>query len=104
MPDLWHSRCCLGSVEGFDHSLVNRTLGACGLLPPPLEGPLLPYAVWQCGQYKVSLLPFFLLFLSNEKMSTSYCQSPQRNAAGLYPAIFLFPVDSIQAISQIILK
>ncbi|KAH9543332.1 hypothetical protein CY35_13G059400 [Sphagnum magellanicum] len=64
MPDLWHSRCCLGNVEGFDHSLVNRTLGACGLLPPPLEGPLLPYAVWQCGQYKELTDAFTLMTFS----------------------------------------
>ncbi|KAB2039076.1 hypothetical protein ES319_D03G188400v1 [Gossypium barbadense] len=52
LPDLWSSRCCLGDVEGFDHSIVNTTLGACGELPAPKEGPFLPFSVWQCGEIK----------------------------------------------------
>ncbi|URE19679.1 Protein arginine N-methyltransferase [Musa troglodytarum] len=50
LPDLWRSRCSLKKVEGFDHSVVNETLGACGNLPPLLEGPCLPYYIWQCGE------------------------------------------------------
>jgi hypothetical protein len=53
MQDLWKSRQCLEMVEGFDHRSVNKGIGACGRLPPPDEGPILPYAVWQCGRYKV---------------------------------------------------
>ncbi|KAG8495933.1 hypothetical protein CXB51_007501 [Gossypium anomalum] len=53
LPDLWSSRCCLGDVEGFDHSIVNTTLGACGELPAPKEGPFLPFSIWQCGEIKV---------------------------------------------------
>ncbi|TYI91316.1 hypothetical protein E1A91_D03G183200v1 [Gossypium mustelinum] len=53
LPDLWSSRCCLGDVEGFDHSIVNTTLSACGELPAPKEGPFLPFSVWQCGEIKV---------------------------------------------------
>ncbi|TYH81423.1 hypothetical protein ES332_D03G199400v1 [Gossypium tomentosum] len=53
LPDLWCSRCCLGDVEGFDHSIVNTTLGACGELPAPKEGPFLPFSIWQCGEIKV---------------------------------------------------
>ncbi|XVF51734.1 hypothetical protein PTKIN_Ptkin04bG0208700 [Pterospermum kingtungense] len=52
LPDLWWSRCCLGEVEGFDHSVVNTTLGACGELPAPKEGPCLPFFLWQCGEIK----------------------------------------------------
>ncbi|WOL13263.1 protein arginine N-methyltransferase 7 isoform X2 [Canna indica] len=50
LPDLWRSRCGLKKVEGFEHSVVNETLGACGNLPPMLEGPCLPYYIWQCGE------------------------------------------------------
>ncbi|CAN6209033.1 unnamed protein product [Urochloa humidicola] len=49
LPDLWRSRCSLGDVEGFDHSVVNDTFGACGDLPGEQQGPCLPYYVWQCG-------------------------------------------------------
>ncbi|KAF2543727.1 hypothetical protein F2Q68_00030487 [Brassica cretica] len=52
LPDLWKSRCCLGSVEGFDHALVNTTLGGCGDLPSGKESPCLPFFVWQCGETK----------------------------------------------------
>ncbi|KAB2088661.1 hypothetical protein ES319_A03G014200v1 [Gossypium barbadense] len=52
LPDLWSSRCCLGDVEGFAHSIVNTTLGACGELPAPKEGPFLPFSIWQCGEIK----------------------------------------------------
>ncbi|CAF2150718.1 BnaA01g35410D [Brassica napus] len=52
LPDLWKSRCCLGSVEGFDHALVNTTLGGCGDLPSGKDSPCLPFFVWQCGETK----------------------------------------------------
>ncbi|XP_042947869.1 protein arginine N-methyltransferase 1.6 isoform X1 [Carya illinoinensis] len=52
LPDLWNSRRCLSKIEGFDHSLVNTTLGACGELPAPEEGPCLPFYIWQCGEIK----------------------------------------------------
>ncbi|XP_022737385.1 protein arginine N-methyltransferase 1.6 [Durio zibethinus] len=52
LPDLWRSRHCLGEVEGFDHSVVNTTLGACGELPAPKEGPSLPFSIWQCDESK----------------------------------------------------
>ncbi|KAF0911674.1 hypothetical protein E2562_011676, partial [Oryza meyeriana var. granulata] len=52
LPDLWRSRCSLKDVEGFDHSVVNETLGACGDLPGDQHGPCLPYYVWQCGYTK----------------------------------------------------
>ncbi|TVU01219.1 hypothetical protein EJB05_53346, partial [Eragrostis curvula] len=50
--DLWRSRCSLKDVEGFDHSVVNDTLGACGDLLEGQQGPCLPYYVWQCGYTK----------------------------------------------------
>ncbi|XP_057415264.1 protein arginine N-methyltransferase 1.6 isoform X2 [Lotus japonicus] len=53
LPDLWKSRCCLSKIEGFDHSVVNDTLGACGHLPEMEEGPCLPFFVWQCGEFEV---------------------------------------------------
>ncbi|KHN04362.1 Protein arginine N-methyltransferase 1.6 [Glycine soja] len=53
LPDLWKSRCCLSNVEGFDHSVVNATLGACSNLPELEEGPCLPFFVWQCGEFDV---------------------------------------------------
>uniref|UniRef100_A0A0E0HJN1 Protein arginine N-methyltransferase domain-containing protein n=1 Tax=Oryza nivara TaxID=4536 RepID=A0A0E0HJN1_ORYNI len=52
LPDLWRSRSSLKDVEGFDHSVVNETLGACGYLPGDQQGPCLPYYVWQCGYTK----------------------------------------------------
>ncbi|KAF3528814.1 hypothetical protein DY000_02038906 [Brassica cretica] len=52
LPDIWKSRCCLGSVEGFDHALVNTTLGGCGDLPSGKDSPCLPFFVWQCGETK----------------------------------------------------
>ena len=33
LQDLWRSRRGLKDVEGFDHSVVNDTLGACDLPP-----------------------------------------------------------------------
>lgn len=53
LQDLWKSRCCLNKIEGFDHSVVNPTLGACGHLPELEEGPCLPFSVWQCGEFDV---------------------------------------------------
>lgn len=52
LPDLWSSRRRLSKIEGFDHSVVNTTLGACGELPAPEEGPCLPFYIWQCGEIK----------------------------------------------------
>ncbi|KAJ0967052.1 hypothetical protein J5N97_023969 [Dioscorea zingiberensis] len=52
LPDLWRSRCSLKYIEDFDHTTVNETLGACGDLPSPQEGPCLPYFIWQCGEAK----------------------------------------------------
>eukprot|EP00850_Spirogloea_muscicola_P001458 SM000005S17255 [mRNA] locus=s5:1074597:1080177:- [translate_table: standard] len=69
LPDLWASRTCLADVAGFDHSLCNEPLGGVGCLPivnemkqsPLTKGGredkelILPYAVWQCGEYKLSV-------------------------------------------------
>ncbi|KAK9668348.1 hypothetical protein RND81_13G054100 [Saponaria officinalis] len=52
LPDLWTSRRSLADIEGFDHSVANTMLGACGNLPAPNEGPMLPCYVWQCGETK----------------------------------------------------
>ncbi|XP_073283374.1 protein arginine N-methyltransferase 1.6-like isoform X2 [Primulina huaijiensis] len=52
LPDLWQSRCCLQKIEGFDHSMANSVLGACGNLPASEEIPFLPFFVWQCGEVK----------------------------------------------------
>ncbi|VAH99846.1 unnamed protein product [Triticum turgidum subsp. durum] len=52
LPDLWKSRRSLKDVVGFDHLVVNETLGACGDLPGEQQGPCLPYYVWQCGYTK----------------------------------------------------
>jgi protein arginine N-methyltransferase 7 len=59
LQDLWRSRRGLKDIEGFDHSVVNDTLGACGDLPGEQQGPCLPYYVWQCGYTKVKSLPHF---------------------------------------------
>lgn len=53
VQDLWKSRCHLSKIEGLDHSVVNTTLGACGELPAPEEGPCLAFYIWQCGEIKV---------------------------------------------------
>lgn len=53
VQDLWNSRRSLSKIEGFDHSVINSTLGACGELPGEQEGPCLPYFIWQCGNVKV---------------------------------------------------
>ncbi|KZV45337.1 protein arginine N-methyltransferase 1.6 [Dorcoceras hygrometricum] len=52
LPDLWQSRRCLQNIEGFDHSLANSILGACGDIPASEESPFLPFFVWQCGKFK----------------------------------------------------
>nr|XP_043615499.1 protein arginine N-methyltransferase 7 [Erigeron canadensis] len=52
LPDLWRSRRALENIEGFDHSMVNSTLGACGGLSSSLEIPCLPFFIWQCGETK----------------------------------------------------
>ncbi|KAK6274957.1 hypothetical protein POUND7_004666 [Theobroma cacao] len=71
LPDLWNSRCCLGEVEGFDHSVVNTTLGACGELPAPKESPCLPFCVWQCGEIKELSEIFTILEFDFLKLMTS---------------------------------
>jgi protein arginine N-methyltransferase 7 len=53
LQDLWKSRSCLSKIEGFDHSGVNTTLGACGHLPELEEGPCLPLSHSQCGEFDV---------------------------------------------------
>ncbi|PWA45607.1 protein arginine methyltransferase 7 [Artemisia annua] len=49
LPDLWRSRRALENIEGFDHTMVNSTLGACGGLSSSSESPCLPFFTWQCG-------------------------------------------------------
>lgn len=61
LPDLWTSRRCLKDIEGFDHSVVNEIMGACGDLPDPLEGPILPYSIWQCGNFEELSEEFILM-------------------------------------------
>lgn len=64
LQDLWKSRCCLSKIEGFEHSVVNTTLGACGHLPESEEGPCLPFFVWQCGEFEVSNLLKLIFYMS----------------------------------------
>lgn len=65
LQDLWKSRRCLSKIEGFDHSLVNATLGACGHLAESEESPCLPFFVWQCGEFDViNLLIIHILQIS----------------------------------------
>ncbi|XP_071705417.1 protein arginine N-methyltransferase 7 [Rutidosis leptorrhynchoides] len=52
LPDLWRSRRALDNVEGFDHTMVNSTLGACGGMSSSSEIPCLPIFIWQCGEIK----------------------------------------------------
>ncbi|KAF9613743.1 hypothetical protein IFM89_010253 [Coptis chinensis] len=52
LPDLWKSRSCLARVEGFNHSIVNATLGACSDGQISHEAPCIPYFIWQCGEIK----------------------------------------------------
>ncbi|KAJ7521637.1 hypothetical protein O6H91_19G062300 [Diphasiastrum complanatum] len=61
LPDLWESRCSLKKVEGFDHSLANDKLGACGYMSPPLETRILPYAIWQSGEHEALTEAFTLM-------------------------------------------
>ena len=52
----------MSKIEGFDHAVVNSTLGACGELPTEQESPCLPYFIWQCGNVKVidqSIIVFY---------------------------------------------
>ncbi|KAL4331972.1 hypothetical protein GQ457_07G010630 [Hibiscus cannabinus] len=71
LPDLWSSRRCLGEVEGFDHTIVNTTLGACGELPSPKEGPCLPFSIWQCGEIKELSEIFTILEFDFSKLISS---------------------------------
>lgn len=50
LPDLWKSRRALENIEGFDHTMVNSTLGACGGISSSSESPCLPFFIWQCGE------------------------------------------------------
>ncbi|XP_052209150.1 protein arginine N-methyltransferase 7 [Diospyros lotus] len=63
LPDIWRSRRYLRQIEGFDHSVVNATLGACGDSPDPQGIPCLPFFIWQSGENKglseaISVLEF----------------------------------------------
>ncbi|XP_010542205.1 PREDICTED: protein arginine N-methyltransferase 1.6 [Tarenaya hassleriana] len=73
LPHLWKSRCCLNDVEGFDHAVVNKTLGACGDLPYGKEGPYLPFFIWQCGDTKQLSEEFTIMELDFSKPITSTC-------------------------------
>ncbi|KAG0484842.1 hypothetical protein HPP92_008921 [Vanilla planifolia] len=73
LPDLWRSRCYLNEIEGFDHSLANETLGACGNLPPSLKGTCLSYFIWQCGEIKELSEVFLLMeFIFSEPMQSCF--------------------------------
>ncbi|KAL7160391.1 hypothetical protein ABFS83_01G091800 [Erythranthe nasuta] len=79
LPNLWRSRCCLKEVEGFDHSIVNTTLGACGDLPLTEESPFLPFYVWQCGETKIlSETATVLEFDFSKPMSSCSGKTPIR--------------------------
>lgn len=76
LPDLWRSRRCLKDIEGFDHSVVNSTLGACGDLPSDQGGPCLTYSIWQCGENKklsdvVSIMEYNFLSLMSPCSGTA---------------------------------
>ncbi|VVA93411.1 unnamed protein product [Arabis nemorensis] len=73
LPDLWKSRCCLGSVEGFDHALVNTTLGGCGDLPSGKDSPCLPVFIWQCGETKKLSKEFTVMEFDFSKPITGPC-------------------------------
>ncbi|MED6210293.1 Protein arginine N-methyltransferase 7 [Stylosanthes scabra] len=73
LPDLWKSRHCLNKIEGFDHTVVNSTMGACGQLPGLEEGPCLPYFVWQCGDFDVLSETFDVMEFDFSKQ-ISQCQ------------------------------
>ncbi|CAH8316683.1 unnamed protein product [Eruca vesicaria subsp. sativa] len=73
LPDLWKSRCCLGSVEGFDHALVNATLGGCGDLPSGKDSPCLPFFIWQCGETKKLSKEFTVMEFDFSKPITGPC-------------------------------
>ncbi|KAM1800676.1 hypothetical protein ACFX11_032369 [Malus domestica] len=73
IPDLWNSRRCLSKIEGFDHSVVNSTLGACGELPAGQESPCLPYFIWQCGNVRKLSEEFTLMeFDCSKPITPSY--------------------------------
>ncbi|VVA34540.1 PREDICTED: arginine [Prunus dulcis] len=76
-PDLWNSRCCLSKIEGFDHSVVNSTLGACGESPAEQECPCLPYFIWQCGNVKKLSEAFTVMEFDCSKPITSSCGKTQ---------------------------
>ncbi|CAL1401510.1 unnamed protein product [Linum trigynum] len=71
LPDLWNSRRSLTTIEGFEHSIANSTLGACGELPAAHEGPLLPFFIWQCGEIKKLSEAFTIMEFDFTKPITS---------------------------------
>ncbi|KAH7549614.1 hypothetical protein JRO89_XS13G0056400 [Xanthoceras sorbifolium] len=73
LPDLWKSRHSLSKIEGFDHAVVNTTLGACGDVSSPKEGPCLPFFIWQCGQIK-ELSEVFTVMEFDHSKPISRCQ------------------------------
>ncbi|KAJ0236718.1 Protein arginine N-methyltransferase 1.6 [Hirschfeldia incana] len=73
LPDLWKSRCCLGDVEGFDHALVNTTLGGCGDLPSGKDSPCLPFFIWQCGETMKLSKEFTVMEFDFSKPITGPC-------------------------------
>ncbi|ESQ55782.1 hypothetical protein EUTSA_v10024535mg [Eutrema salsugineum] len=78
LPDLWKSRCCLGSVEGFDHALVNTTLGGCGDLPAGKGSPCLPFFIWQCGETKRLSKKFTVMEFDFSKPITGPCSGDEQ--------------------------
>ncbi|KAF8093906.1 hypothetical protein N665_0375s0023 [Sinapis alba] len=73
LPDLWKSRCCLGNIEGFDHALVNTTLGGCGDLPSGKDSPCLPFFIWQCGEKTKLSKEFTVMEFDFSKPITGPC-------------------------------
>ncbi|KAL0727736.1 hypothetical protein Bca4012_023829 [Brassica carinata] len=73
LPDLWKSRCCLGSVEGFDHALVNTTIGGCGDLPSGKDSPCLSFFIWQCGETRKLSKEFTVMEFNFSKPISGPC-------------------------------
>eukprot|EP00850_Spirogloea_muscicola_P007910 SM000041S15469 [mRNA] locus=s41:273754:279365:- [translate_table: standard] len=120
LPDLWASRTCLADVTGFDHSLCNEPLGGVGCLPIedgmkqlfPTNGGrvnkdlILPYAVWQCGEYKALSEPWTLLDFDFNQSPALMQSSTQVKAVeqGLCHAIVLWIDWHLDDIGQHILS
>eukprot|EP00850_Spirogloea_muscicola_P009664 SM000054S18150 [mRNA] locus=s54:672149:677770:- [translate_table: standard] len=106
LPDLWASRTSLADVAGFDHSLCNEPLGGVGRLPIVRginqshltkdsrddKELILPYAVWQCGEYKALSEPWTLLEFDFNQSPALMQSSTQVNVMeqGLCHAIVLW--------------